>query len=134
GEPVEDSERLYFHVKPFGREDELLLEVSVDGRDADEAPGPSLEAGRTVTIRYVITNNANVATMWSASIHDPRVPEDRIDCSGDLGRLGHYMSVVCTATITVERGSWSNLVTAVAYSNNGPRLDASDRVHYTGVL
>ncbi|MDX1690764.1 MAG: discoidin domain-containing protein, partial [Acidimicrobiia bacterium] len=40
GEPVEDSERLYFHVKPFGREDELLLEVSVDGRDADEAPGP----------------------------------------------------------------------------------------------
>ena len=133
-EQVSDSERLYYHVKDYGRQDELLLEVSIDNRDADTAPGPTLEVGRTVTLRYVVTNNANRSAMWSVSINDPRVPSDRMQCQGGAEMLGHYASMVCTATITVEQGAWSNLVTAVAYSNNGPRLDASDRVHYTGVL
>ncbi|NIR35411.1 MAG: hypothetical protein GWO22_05120, partial [Actinobacteria bacterium] len=34
-----DRERLYYHVKPYGRQDELLLQVTIDGREADSAPG-----------------------------------------------------------------------------------------------
>jgi hypothetical protein len=133
GQTVTDTERLYYHVKPFGREDELLLEVTIDGLDADRAPGPTLEAGSTARIRYVLTNNARQATMWSAEILDPRVPAGQMSCSGGP-TLGHYQSMICTATIVVEAGQWSNLVVGHAWSNNGPRLDASDRIHYYGIL
>jgi hypothetical protein len=47
--------------------------------------------------------------------------------------LGHYQSMVCTATIVIQEGQQSNLVVGHAWSNNGPRLDASDRVNYVGV-
>lgn len=127
-----DSERLYYHVKPYGREDELILEVTINGIDADAAPGPNLAAGSTATIRYVLTNNANQATMWSAQILDPRVPSSAMRCTGGP-TLGHYQSMVCTATIRIEAGQWSNQVIGYAWSNNGPRLDASDRVHYYGL-
>jgi hypothetical protein len=130
---VTDSERLYYHVKPFGREDQLLLEVTIDGHDADTAPGPTFEVGRTVTIRYLVTNNSNSANQWSAQVFDPRVPADRITCQGGP-TLNHYASMVCTATIRIEQGAWSNQVTATSFSTNGVRLDASDRLHYTGVL
>ena len=43
-------------------------------------------------------------------------------------------SMICTATITIEDGQWSNLVVAHTWSTNGPRIDASDRVYYTGIL
>lgn len=133
GQTVSDSERLYYHVKDFGRRDELTLEVSIDGRDADTPMGPQLEVGRTATIRYVLTNNSYAASLYSAEIIDPRVPRDQMNCSGGP-MLGHYMSMVCTATIVVQPGQWSNLVVAHAWSQNGPRLDASDRVHYYGLL
>ncbi len=132
GEAVTDRERLYYHVKPFGREDDLVLEVTINGIDADTPPGPVLEAGTRATIRYVVTNNAYQATMYSAQVIDPRVPASQMICQGGP-TLGHYLSMVCEATITVTAGSWSNLVTAVAWSTNGSRLDASDRIHYTGV-
>ena len=131
--PATDRERLYYHVKPYGRQDQLLLEVTIDGREAPSAPGPTFEVGRTVTIRYVVTNNSYKATQYSAEIHDPRVPSDRITCRGGP-TLNHYASMVCTATIRIEQGAWSNQVTATAYSTNRVRLDASDRIHYTGVL
>ena len=132
GSTVSDTERLYYHVKDYGRRDELLLEVTIDGRDADDPTGPQLEVGRTATIRYVLTNGAYLATLHSAEIIDPRVPRDQMNCSGGP-TLGHNMSMVCTATIVVQQGQWSNLVVAHAWSQNGPRLDTSDRLHYYGV-
>ena len=127
-----DTERLYYHVRPYGREDELILEVTINGIDADAAPGPMLPVGSTATIRYVLTNNANQATMWSAQIVDPRVPASAIRCTGGP-TLGHYQSMVCSATIPITAGQWSNQVVGLAWSNNGPRLDASDRVNYYGM-
>ena len=127
-----DTERLYYHVKPYGREDELILEVTINGIDADAAPGPALPVGTTATIRYILTNNANQATMWSAQVVDPRLPAGAMSCSGGP-TLGHYQSMVCTATIRITAGQWSNQVAGYAWSNNGPRLDASDRVHYYGM-
>ena len=76
---------------------------------------------------------SKVFFMWSAEILDPRVPAGQMSCSGGP-TLGHYQSMICTATIVVEGGQWSNLVIGHAWSNNGPRLDASDRIHYYGIL
>ena len=131
-EGAADTERLYYHVKSHGREDLLRLEVSINGVDADAAPGPTLPVGSTATIRYVLTNNANTAHKWSATILDHRVPTSAMRCSGGP-TLGHYQSMVCTATIRIQAGQWSNQVIGYAWSNNGPRLDASDRLHYYGM-
>ena len=130
---VSDVERLYYHVKPYGREDRLILEVSINGIDADSGPGPNLPAGSTAVIRYVLTNDANTATVWSAEILDPWVLVGTPSCSGGP-TLGHKQSMVCTATIVVQAGPQSNIVVGHAWSNNGPRLDASDRVNYVGVV
>jgi hypothetical protein len=131
-EGVADNERLYYHVKPYGREDQIILEVSINGVDADSVPGPNLRVGETAVIRYVLSNRANTATVWSAEILDPWVPIGQLSCSGGP-MLGHYQSMVCTATIVIQEGQQSNLVVGHAWSNNGPRLDASDRVNYVGV-
>jgi hypothetical protein len=129
---VSDTERLFYHVRPYGREDELILEVTINGIDADASPGPALLVGNTATIRYILTNNANQAAMWDAQILDPKVPASAIRCSGGPS-LGAYQSMVCTATITIVAGQWSNQVVGLAWSSNGPRLDASDRVNYYGM-
>ncbi|MEX1208150.1 MAG: discoidin domain-containing protein [Acidimicrobiia bacterium] len=130
---VAANERLYYHVKPFGREDQIILEVTINGVGADSGSGPNLAAGETAVIRYVLSNHANTATVWSAEILDPWVPIGDLACSGGP-TLGHYQSMVCTATIVVQEGQQSNLVVGHAWSNNGPRLDASDRLNYVGVV
>ena len=129
---ISDTERLYYHVRPYGREDDLILEVTINGVDADAAPGPALPVGTTATIRYVLTNNSSQTALWNAQILDPKVPASAIRCSGGP-TLGAYQSMVCTATIRVTGGQWSNQVVGQAWSSNGPRLDASDRVNYYGM-
>lgn len=129
---VRDSERLYYHVRDYGREDRLTLVVTVNGNDANQPTGPRLEVGSTATIRYVLTNRSNNTNVWGAEIRDPRVPADRMRCSGGP-TLGGGESRICVATVTVTEGQWSNLVVGRAWSSNGPRLDVSDRVNYYGV-
>jgi len=133
GGTVSDSERLYYHVRERGREEALSLDVTIGGHDADSPPGPALEVGRTVQLRYVLTNTSTQTAVYSASVSDPRVPESQISCSGGPF-LQRGRSMICTATITVSAGDWANVVSARAYGQNGARIDASDRVHYTGVL
>ena len=129
---VSDSERLYYHVRDHGREDALALVVTIDGADANTPTGPTLPAGSTATIRYVLTNRGYGTNLWSAEILDPRVASGQMHCSGGP-TLGVGQSMVCNATITVTEGQWSNLVIGHAWSSNGPRIDASDKVHYYGM-
>jgi hypothetical protein len=128
-----DTERLYYHVRPEGREDDLILDVTIDGVSASTAPGPVFEVGRTVRVRYVLTNNSNAVAMWSAEVIDPRVPANRMSCLGGP-TLANFQSMICTATMVIQAGNWSNVVVGHAWSSNGPRIDASDRVYYTGIL
>jgi len=128
---VRDTERLYYHVRDYGREDRLTLVVTVNGADANEPTGPMLPEGSSATLRYVLTNRSNNTSIWGAEIIDPLVPAGQIHCSGGP-TLGVGESRICTATVTVVAGQWSNLVVGHAWSSNGPRLDASDRVNYYG--
>ena len=129
---VSDTERLYYHVRERGREEDLSLSVTVDGIDADSAPGPVLEVGRSAQVRYVLTNASSETRIYSASISDPRVPDSQMSCSGGP-TVQRGQSMICTATITVESGVWENVVAARGYGQNGVRINASDRVYYTGV-
>ena len=129
---VRDTERLYYHVRDYGREDQLTLVVTINGDDANSPIGPTLPVGSTATIRYVLTNRANDTSMWGAEILDPRVAPGQMHCSGGP-TLGVGQSMLCTATITITPGQWSNLVIGHAWSSNGPRIDASDKVHYYGM-
>ena len=129
---VSDTERLYYHVRDRGREDALSLVVTVNGEDANVPTGPNLPAGSTATLRYVLTNRAYGTNLWSAEILDPRVDSGRMHCTGGP-TLGVGQSMICTATITVTPGQWADLVVGRAWSSNGPRLDASDKVHFYGM-
>ena len=129
---VSDTERLYYHVRDRGREDALSLVVTVNGEDANVPTGPNLPAGSTATLRYILTNRAYGTNLWSAEILDPRVVSGRMHCTGGP-TLGVGQSMICTATITVTPGQWADLVVGRAWSSNGPRLDASDKVHFNGM-
>lgn len=129
---VKDTERLYYHVRDYGREDDLSFVVTVNGADANVPMGPTLPVGSIAQLRYVLTNRSNNTNVWSAEILDPMVPADRLHCTGGPS-LGVGQSMVCTATVTVTLGQWSDLVIARAWSSNGPRLDASDKAHLYGM-
>jgi hypothetical protein len=133
GQTVTDTERLYYHVRERGREEALALTVTINGVAADTAPGPALEVGRRVQVRYILTNTSSETNIHSASISDPRVPDGQISCSGGPF-LNRGQSMVCSTNLTIEPGDWANIVSARGYGQNGVRIDTSDRVHYTGVL
>jgi hypothetical protein len=120
-------------VRERGREEALALTVTINGVGADTAPGPALEVGRRVQVRYILTNTSTETNIHSASILDPRVPDSQVSCSGGPF-LGRGQSMVCATTVTIEPGDWANVVTARGYGQNGVRIDTSDRLHYTGVL
>ena len=130
---VRDTERLYYHVRDHGREDRVSLVVTVNGDDANEATGPMLPAGSSATLHYILTNRTgDITNVYGAEIIDPRVPAGQMRCTGGP-TLEAGESMICTATVTVTEGQWSNVVIGHAWSSNGPRLDTSDRVNYYGM-
>jgi hypothetical protein len=130
---VSATDRAFFHVRERGREEALSLQVTINGADADNPPGPALEVGRTAQLRYVLTNTSTQSGVYSASVSDPRVPASQISCSSGP-YLARGRSIVCFATITIEAGNWASVPEGHGYGQNGSRIDTSDRVHYTGIL
>jgi hypothetical protein len=54
-----------------------------------------------------------------------------MSCSDNDVYLG---SMVCTATVRVEPGQYSVVVSAQAWSANGPRMQATKQVYWYGIL
>ncbi len=109
----------------------LALEVTVNGRDADDAAsGPSISVGGSASFAYLITYTGN-NIVYDLQILDPQVPESRISCSGDRTlRAGETLR--CSATVAALSGPHSALVTAVSWDANGRRVTAEDWVYYLG--
>ena len=42
--------------------------------------------------------------------------------------------MICTATIEIEPGPYSVVVMAQAWSSNGPKMQATQRVFFSGIL
>ena len=100
-----DTERLYYHVKPYGREDELILEVTINGdRRRRRRPVRRFRSGplpRSATCSPTTPTRPPCGVPRSSI---PGVPASAMRCTGGP-TLGHYQSMVCTATIRITAGT-----------------------------
>jgi hypothetical protein len=112
---------------------EIRIEKTTNGEDAENAPGPSLLVGSTVTWQYLITNGGTV-TLTGVAVSDDRGVS--VNCHGKTS-LAPATSMSCTGTGVATIGQYRNVgsVTAnwVMGSRSGSVTD-SDVSHYFGVL
>jgi len=125
------DERLAWHVKVTGRNEDISLDVTVDGQSTEQGLGPDIQAGDTAELRYVVTNLGTWTSFYDISIEDPMVPMSQMSCTNtDAVYLG---SVVCTATVTITEGHYSQIIVANAWSANTPKMQATDWFDWTGI-
>ena len=103
------------------------IEKLTNGREADQAPGPSLPLGSPVIWSYVVTNTGNVP-LTNVSVSDSRGVA--VSCPKTTLALGETM--ICTAAGTVSPGQYSNTGTVNASPPTGSNATASDPSHYFG--
>jgi hypothetical protein len=98
-----------------------------NGYDADEAPGPLLITGSTVTWTYVVTNFAVVP------LTNVRVTDDRgVTVGCPENSLAAGASMTCNATGMAVSGPYANTGTAAGKLPWGETVTASDVSHYFG--
>src|SRR5439155_1663890 len=73
--PVTSTDPAYY----FGATPSIKIVKSVNGRDANSAPGPILEAGSTATFTYVVTNSGNIALSTVVVTDDNGTPANLAD-------------------------------------------------------
>jgi hypothetical protein len=128
---VSADERLAWHVKVTGRNEDISLAVTVNGQDMDRDVGPDLPVGSRAEIRYIVTNLGTWMSFYDISVEDPMIPMSAMSCTNT--QQVYLGTVVCTANVTVTSGPYSQLVVATAYSANTPKMQASDWIVWNGV-
>jgi uncharacterized repeat protein (TIGR01451 family) len=106
----------------------VQLVKSTNGEDANNAPGPTILVGNTVTWTYVVTNTGTVP------LTNVVVTDDRgvtVTCPGTTLAVGQSMT--CTATGVAVEGQYRNVGTATASSTTASVTD-TDPSHYFGRL
>jgi hypothetical protein len=129
--PASDSDPIHYHVRSEPRIHNLVVEVTVNGREADDPTGPNLVVGSSAHFAYTITYTGN-NIVYNVMIQDPFVPEALLACSGDR-TLTAGETLRCTASVPVVAGQYASLVTVVSWDADGRRVTAEDRVHYYGM-
>ncbi len=106
---------------------DIDIEKYTNGEDADEAPGPSIPVGGTVTWTYVVTNTGDVP-LWGAQVRD--------DIEGWVGfewKLEPGESVTFELEGTARPGQYENEACVVANTDpggTGEDVDDCDPSHY----
>lgn len=107
---------------------DVTIEKSTNGQDADAAPGPVLVAGDPVNWTYQVS--AGVRDLQNIVVTD----DQGVAVSCPQTTLGPGASMTCTASGTVAIGQYANLGTVTAEFLNGvPVAPDSDPSHYFGV-
>ncbi|WP_434447222.1 DUF7507 domain-containing protein [Lentzea sp. E54] len=130
---VTDSDPSHY----FGAQPSVDIEKAVNGQDADEAPGPFVPQGSTVTWTYVVTNTGNT-NLVNVTVTDDKI--GAITCP--QGTLAPTASMTCTATGTAVGGDYVNLgsVAGTPADGNGTPIQGmqpvtdSDPAHYFGAV
>ena len=81
----------------------IRIKKSTNGQDADEAPGPTIAVGATVSWEYVVTNTGNVALTGVVVTDDRGV---RVICAA-TAILAAGQSMTCSGSGTATAGSTS---------------------------
>jgi hypothetical protein len=123
GEIISDTDPSHY----FGSVSGIALEKLTNGLDADDAPGPHLSAGETVTWSYRVANTGNVPLTAVAVTDDQGV---RVSCPSTT--LGASATMTCTATGQVQVGQYVNIGSVVGTFGSEVVTD-SDPSHYYGL-
>jgi hypothetical protein len=118
------------HTDPslyFGTQPGIGIEKSTNGQDADQAPGPEISEGATVTWEYVVTNSGDT-DLTNVGVVDDKLGV--ITCPKTVLAAGESMT--CTEIGTAGVGSYENLGTVTATPPSGPNVTATDASHYFG--
>ena len=134
GDPVPAAPLMKFdaNCRPVGPDVQLVK--STNGEDANEAPGPKILIGETVTWTYRVTNSGTVP-LTGLLVKDDQLPS--VTCP--LTTLAPGASMTCTVTGVAELGPYTNLGTVTANwsipGNTPPSgtVTDTDRSHYLGV-
>ncbi len=130
GAPLTDDDPANY----FGLAPDLTLVKSVNGDDANTAPGPEVRVGAPVVFDYVVTNTGNVELVDVALVDDILGP---ISCPANSLAVGAEMT--CTVTDVAAVGTNTNVGTVTGQPNGpdntpvGEPIDVSDPANYTGV-
>jgi uncharacterized repeat protein (TIGR01451 family) len=103
------------------------IEKATNGEDADNPPGPTIDAGDPVTWTYVVTNTGNV-TLTNVAVADDIV--GAITCPETT--LAPDASMTCTATGVATPGQYANLATVRGETETGTEVTDEDPSHYNG--
>lgn len=134
GDPVPATPSMVFDssCRPAGPG--IHLVKSTNGFDANEAPGPKILVGATVTWTYRVTNVGTVA-LTAVAVTDDQLPA--VTCPATTLAIG--ASMTCTVTGEAELGPYTNVGTVTATWSvpggtppSGTVTD-TDSSHYLGV-
>ena len=98
-----------------------------NGVDANEAPGPRMQIGSTVTWEYRVTNIGDVELTGVHVTDDKGV---KVSCPDD--RLAPGESMTCTASGKAQACQYKNIGTAFGLPPAEGEVSASDPSHYFG--
>jgi len=108
---------------------DVSIEKSTNGQDADAAPGPVIVAGDPVNWTYLIS--AGIRDLQNVVVTD----DQGVAVSCPDTNLGAGLSMTCTASGTATTGQYANLGTVAAefVVNGQPVSPDTDPSHYFGV-
>lgn len=116
------TDAMYF----FGADPKISIVKSVNGQDANAAPGPAIAVGAAVTWTYLVTNEGNVPLTGIAVTDDQGVT---VTCPKTTLAVGESMTG--TASGTAVAGLYVNIGTATGYYQT-TKVEDSDPAYYTG--
>lgn len=107
------------------------IEKTVNGEDADEAPGPSFEIGDKITIEYVVTNDGDVDLINVAVVDDTLGP---LNCEKTELAVGESMSCDMYMKTAAVAGPVYMEATVTAEDDNGTPVDDTDPINFVVVV
>ena len=128
GEPVPGTQKQVFDESCRAVGPAVSIKKSTNGEDADNAPGPSIVVGSSVTWRYLVTNTGTIQLTGIVVADDRGVT---VNCNGQTA-LAAGQSMTCTGAGVATLGQYRNVGTVNAGSASGS-VNASDASHYLGV-
>jgi uncharacterized repeat protein (TIGR01451 family) len=105
----------------------VSLQKTTNGDDANDAPGPTIPVGNTVTWRYIVTNTGTI-NLTNVVVRDDR--NVSVSCPSTSVAVGQSMT--CTGSGVATAGQYRNVGLVTAGSTAGS-VNASDPSHYFGL-
>lgn len=105
-----------------------LVKKTVEGQDANVAPGPSLTVGNTAHFAYVVQNTGNV-TLTNIAIVDDR----GVVATCAQTTLSAGASTTCTGTQAAIAGQYTNIAYATGVNGTQTITSNTDPANYFGV-